>query len=105
MIVSRFSELIQRNWSIRYCEYKGDDPYWEGDISANPRSIRNSPHLSLTRAIQWVNREHFYVLFEYTLYHFLVQKFKNGFSHVENKVLGYWNHTYPGIFIFLNIGL
>lgn len=34
-IVSRFSELIQRSWSIRYCEYKGDAPYWEGAISVN----------------------------------------------------------------------
>ncbi|MEC5241184.1 hypothetical protein P9C03_28215 [Bacillus mycoides] len=34
-IVSRFSDLIKRSWSMRYCEYEGDAPYWEGAISVN----------------------------------------------------------------------
>lgn len=34
-IVARFSELVERSWSIRYCEYGGDEPYWEGAVCLN----------------------------------------------------------------------
>ncbi|WP_242298283.1 hypothetical protein [Bacillus cereus group sp. BfR-BA-01382] len=34
-IVARFSELVERSWSIRYCEYGSDEPYWEGAVCLN----------------------------------------------------------------------
>lgn len=34
-IIARFSELVVRSWSIRYCVYEGDEPYWEGAVCLN----------------------------------------------------------------------
>ncbi|WP_249265527.1 hypothetical protein [Bacillus thuringiensis] len=27
--------MVERSWSIRYCEYGGDEPYWEGAVCLN----------------------------------------------------------------------